>query len=239
MTYYQGFVLAVPSANKHAYVEHATKAVPLFREFGMTRMVECWGDDVPHGKVTDFHRAVQATEDETIVFSWCEWPSKEAYQAGTERMMSDPRMMEMGEMPFDGKRMVYAGFAALLEHGAGGTPGYVDGYLVPVESGNRDAYRDMAAKAAPIFLEHGATRVVESWGDDVPHGQVTDFYRAVAASDGENVVFSWVAWPDKAARDTGSAEVMADPRMQPDAIPEMPFDGKRMIFGGFQPVLDQ
>jgi uncharacterized protein YbaA (DUF1428 family) len=238
MSYVQGFVLAVPSANKQAYVDHATKAVDLFREFGMTRLVECWGDDVPHGKMTDFHRAVQAKDDETVVFSWCEWPSADAYRTGMERMIADPRMEEIGEMPFDGKRMIFAGFAPLLDHGPGGTRGYVDGYLVPVETGNRDVYREMAGKAAPIFLEHGATRIVETWGDDVPRGELTDFYRAVDATDGETVVFSWVEWPDKPTRDAGSAKVMADPRMQPDAVRDMPFDGKRMIYGGFAPVLD-
>lgn len=115
---------------------------------------------------------------------------------------------------------------------------YIDGFLAPVRAGvDADAYRVFAAKAAPIFREHGATRVVESWGDDVPRGQHTDFFRAVAAEEGETVVFSWIEWPDKATRDAGMAKVMADARMQPGD--PMPFDGKRLIFGGFRTLLDE
>ena len=235
MSYIQGFVLAVPSANKQAYVEHATKAVPIFREFGMTRMVETWGDDVPVGKVNDFRTAVQADEDETVVFSWCEWPSAELYKSGMQRMMEDPRMAEMGEMPFDGKRMIFAGFQPEMDDGPGGATGYVDGFLIPVAPDRKDAYFTMARGIAPKFQQYGATRIVEAWGDDVPTGQVTDFFRAVHATDGENVVFSWIEWPDKAVRDAGMEKI----REGMDAPADIPFDGQRMIFGGFAPILDQ
>ena len=236
MSYIQGFVLAVPAANKQAYIDHATSAVPLFREFGMTRMVEAWGDEVPEGKVTDFRRAVKAKDDEVVLFSWVEWPSKEAYAAGIQQMMEDPRMGEMGEMPFDGKRMIFGGFAPLLDDGSGTAPGYVDGYLVPVEEARKDAYRSLASLASTVFRDHGATRVVEAWGDDVPDGTVTDYKGAVQAQDDEKIVFSWVEWPDKPTRDAGMAKVMEDERMKPDG--DMPFDGKRMIYGGFAPILD-
>nr|WP_319937566.1 DUF1428 domain-containing protein [Sphingomonas cannabina] len=93
----------------------------------------------------------------------------------------------------------------------------------------------MAAKAAVIFREHGATRVVEAWGDDVPDGKVTDYKGAVLAEKGENVVYSWIEWPSKEARNAGWEKVMADERMKPPA--EMPFDGKRMIWGGFEPIV--
>jgi uncharacterized protein YbaA (DUF1428 family) len=114
---------------------------------------------------------------------------------------------------------------------------YIDGFLIPVPAGKKQAYLDMAAMAAPIFKEHGALQVVECWGDDIPDGKVTDFKMAVKAEPGENVVFSWIVWPSKEARDAGNAKVMTDPRMNvpPDG---MPFDGKRMIFGGFVPLLD-
>ena len=114
---------------------------------------------------------------------------------------------------------------------------YVDGFVIPVPAGNKEAYRELATKAAPIFKEHGATRVVECWGDDVPDGKVTDFKRAVKAEDGENVVFSWITWPSKAARNAGMAKVMADPRMK--MSDDMPFDAKRMIFGGFELLLEE
>ncbi len=114
---------------------------------------------------------------------------------------------------------------------------YIDGYVIPVLNENRAAYLEAARIAAPIFKEHGALKVVETWGDDVPRGKLTDFFMAVKCEEGENVVFSWIVWADKAARDAGMAKAMADPRMQPGASP-MPFDGKRMIFGGFEVLLE-
>jgi uncharacterized protein YbaA (DUF1428 family) len=238
MTYVQGFVVAVPTANKSAYVAHAEAAMPLFREFGADRMVEGWGDDVPDGKVTDFRGAVHARPDETVVFSWVEYADKATCDAAGEKMMTDPRMGELGEMPFDGSRMVYAGFEPLLDEGPGGTTGYVDGFLIPVAVENKDAYLEMARTAAPVFLDHGATRVVEAWGDDVPDGKVTDFNRATKAITGEKIVFAWVEWPSKEIRDTGQAGVMADERMKMSPA-DMPFDGQRAIYGGFVPVLDK
>lgn len=116
MKYVEGFVLAVPAANKEAYRKHAADALPLFKEFGATRMVECWGDDVPDGKVTDFRGAVKAKDDEVVVFSWIEYPSKEVRDAAVKKMMSDPRMEAMGKaMPFDGQRMIFGGFAPIVD----------------------------------------------------------------------------------------------------------------------------
>lgn len=113
--YVEGFVLAVPTANKAVYLKLAQEAAILFKEYGATRLVECWGDDVPDGKTTDFRRAVKAEEGETVVFSWIEYPSKEVRDAAHARMMSDPRMQQLGEMPFDGKRMIFGGFVPLLD----------------------------------------------------------------------------------------------------------------------------
>jgi uncharacterized protein YbaA (DUF1428 family) len=114
---------------------------------------------------------------------------------------------------------------------------YVDGFVVPVPEGNKEAYRAMAVKASKIFQEFGATRVVEAWGTDLPRGTVTDFYMAAKAEEGENIVFSWIIWPDKATRDAGWEKVMADERMKPEG--DMPFDGKRMFWGGFEPFVDE
>ena len=238
MTYVQGFVLAVPTENKERYREHASKVAPLFQEHGAERLVEAWGDDVPDGKVTDFKGAVQAKEGETVVFAWAEYPSREAYEEFNRKIGRIRAAPRWSEAPFDGKRMIMGGFDAIVDESIGGVMGYADGFVVPVSEANKEAYRVMAAKAAPIFLEFGATRVVEGWGDDVPDGKVTDFRRAVRAEPGENVVYSFVEWPSKAARDEGWAKVMADPRMQPDKD-NMPFDGKRMFWGGFAPVIDQ
>jgi uncharacterized protein YbaA (DUF1428 family) len=117
MPYVDGFVLAVPNANKDAYHAAAAKAWELFKEFGATRQVECWGDDVPDGKITDFKRSVQATGDESIVFSWIEYPSKDVRDEAYRRMKDDPRMKAM-DMPFDGKRMIMGGFQPIFDERA-------------------------------------------------------------------------------------------------------------------------
>ncbi|MEZ0171920.1 DUF1428 domain-containing protein [Microvirga sp. TS319] len=115
MKYVDGFVVAVPADRKEIYRAYAAKAAPLFKEFGATRMVECWGDDVPDGKLTDFRMAVKAKDDEVVVFSWIEYPSKDVRDAAMTKIMTDPRMQAMGDMPFDGKRMIFGGFAPILD----------------------------------------------------------------------------------------------------------------------------
>ena len=110
---------------------------------------------------------------------------------------------------------------------------YIDGFVIPVKTADKQAFLDHARRIDKFFIEYGALRVVEGWGDDVPVGKVTDFARSVQATEDETVVFSWIEWPDKATRDAAfkamesNAAMMAEP---------MPFDGKRMIFGGFIPV---
>jgi uncharacterized protein YbaA (DUF1428 family) len=238
MTYVEGFVVAVPTANREIYRKHAADAAPLFQEFGVRRMVEAWGDDVQRGKVTDFYGAVQAKDDESVVFSWFEYPDRATRDAANEKMRNDPRMKEMGEeMPFDGQRMIYSGFDSIVDERADGRSGYIDGFILPVPDGKKQAYLDMAAKASARFKEYGAVRVVEAWGDDLLDGKITDFKKAVKSEAGENVVFSWIEWPDKATRDAGWEKMMADPEMQPDKD-NMPFDGMRMFWGCFAPIVD-
>ena len=114
---------------------------------------------------------------------------------------------------------------------------YIDGFDAAVPTANREAFRKHAADAAPVFKEHGALKVVECWGDDVPDGKLTSFPMAVKCEPGETVIFSWIVWPSRQVRDAGMAKVMADPRVQADANP-MPFDGKRVIFGGFEVLVE-
>ncbi|WP_108473045.1 DUF1428 domain-containing protein [Rhodanobacter thiooxydans] len=114
MSYIDGFVIAVPHANRNKFIEHARTFDPIFLEYGATRVLECWGDDVPEGKLTDFHRAVQAQPDESVVFSWIEWPDKATRDAGMEKIMHDPRMPAASDMPFDGKRMIFGGFMPVV-----------------------------------------------------------------------------------------------------------------------------
>ena len=114
MNYVDGFVAAVPTANKPAYLEHARLAATVFKAHGALGVVECWGDDVPDGKLTSFPMAVQRKADETVVFAWITWPSREVRDAGMKKVMDDPRMRDM-QMPFDGQRMIYGGFQVVLD----------------------------------------------------------------------------------------------------------------------------
>ena len=114
MAYIDGFVIAVPTGRKQEFIHHAIKADSVFKELGATRVLECWGDDVRDGKLTDFRKAVQAQEDETVVFSWIEWPDKATRDAGMKTFMEDERVKDMPNMPFDGKRMIFGGFMPVV-----------------------------------------------------------------------------------------------------------------------------
>ena len=116
MTYVDGFVLAVPTANREKYLKHAEDVAELFKEYGAAKLVECWGDDVPDGEVTSFPMAVKCKPDETVCFSWILWPSKEARNDAMPKIMEDPRMQpDANPMPFDGKRMIFGGFEMILD----------------------------------------------------------------------------------------------------------------------------
>jgi uncharacterized protein YbaA (DUF1428 family) len=124
MSYIDGFVIAVPTANRQKFIDHAKLIDTMFIECGALRVMECWGDDVPDGKVTDFRKAVNATPDETVAFSWIEWPDKATRDAGMAKfsaMMEDPATIdprmdpEKNPMPFDGKRLIYGGFTPVVE----------------------------------------------------------------------------------------------------------------------------
>jgi uncharacterized protein YbaA (DUF1428 family) len=116
MSYVDGFVLAVPTANRDNYRRVAETAARVFKEYGALAVVECWGDDVPEGKVTSFPMAVQRKPDETVVFSWITWPSRAVRDEGMKKSMEDPRLKEtMNPMPFDGQRMIYGGFEVIVD----------------------------------------------------------------------------------------------------------------------------
>ena len=116
MSYIDGFVIAVPTANRQKFIDHASHFDPLFIELGALRVIEAWGDDVPEGETTSFTMAVKRTLDEAVVFSWIEWPSREARDAGMKASMEDPRMkMDPATLPFDGRRMIFGGFASLVD----------------------------------------------------------------------------------------------------------------------------
>jgi uncharacterized protein YbaA (DUF1428 family) len=120
MSYIDGFVIAVPKANKQKFIDHATTADSMFMEMGAIRVIECWADDVPDGTTTDFRMAVKATEDEEVIFSWIEWPDRETRDKGYAVMMDpdnkDPRMdQEKNPIPFDGKRMIWGGFRPVVD----------------------------------------------------------------------------------------------------------------------------
>ena len=115
MNYVDGFVAAVPTVNRDSYVRHAQAAAAVFKEYGALAVVECWGDDVPEGKLTSFPMAVQRKDDETVVFSWITWPSRAARDEGMKKSMADPRLQpQTNPMPFDGKRLIYGGFEVIV-----------------------------------------------------------------------------------------------------------------------------
>ena len=116
MAYVDGFVAAVPNANREKYRKHAEMAAAVFKEYGALNTIECWADDVPEGEVTSFPKAVQCKEDESVVFAWVTWPSRETRNAAWEKVMDDPRLQpDKNPMPFDGKRMIYGGFETIVE----------------------------------------------------------------------------------------------------------------------------
>ncbi len=235
MAYLDGFVIPVSTSGRHAFVAHAEKMDAHFLKHGARRVVEAWGVDLPPGETTDFHGAVAAREGETGAFAWIEWPDKATRDTAMKALEADEAMMAE-PMPFDGKRMIFGGFEPIVRHGSPSRGDYVQGFIVPVPEDRKSAYFKMVDEAWGMFQGYGATSLVEAWGDDVPQGELTDFYRAVKAQPDEQVVFSFMTWPSREACDAAGEKMRNDPDMK---MPEsMPFDGKRMVWGGFEPVLE-
>lgn len=237
MTYYTGSIVAVPTSRRQDYLDFAAAAWPLFQRLGARRLCECWGVDVPKGKINDLTSAVLAQDDETVVFSWIEWPDQATADAAWPQLDADPQRQQMPEMPFDGSRMIFGGFAPIFSAGSDRGGKYIQGFALAVPATNKAAYVAMARDAwAGAFRPQGCLGLVESWGQDVPHGKQTDFYRASLAEEGEVPVFSWALWPDRATCDAAAKAMEAD--MAGQEFPQMPFDGKRMMWGGFERLFD-
>lgn len=241
MTYVDGFILPVPNANKEAYRKMASDASVVFRRHGAIGFVECWGEDVPDGKLTSLPMAVLKKPDETVMFSWIVWPDRAARDAGNAAVMADPDLGGPGmEMPFDGMRMIYGGFELIL-----GDPlaapdlaqGVIDGTVMPVPAGKRVEYFATTQRMAALMQEHGAIAVVDAWSDDVPEGKVNSFHTAIKREADEAIVFSWISWKDRAAQEKGWAALMADPRMEDFSPKSVGADMGRMIFGAFRPIV--
>ena len=116
MEYIDGLVAAVPNENRDEYIEHARRTASIFKSHGALKLIECWGDNVPDGEVTSFLKAVKCQSNETVVFSWIVWPSKEIRDAGMEAIMKDEKLkLEMTQMPFDGTRLMYGGFSKVVD----------------------------------------------------------------------------------------------------------------------------
>ncbi|MDO7843718.1 DUF1428 domain-containing protein [Sphingomonas immobilis] len=234
MTFVQGFV--IPSHDKAGYISMAAEGAPVFLDHGARRIVETWAVDVPDGKRTDMKKAVALEDGEDVVFSWIFYDDRESFDAAHDKIFNDPRMKMPETMPFDTKRMIFAGFDVVYDSGDSGAPiGFVDGMVAAVPSDKRDAFAAFAQGHGALFKEKGALRVVDGWGVDVPEGKLTDFRRSVDLAEGETVVFGWIEWPDKATRDAAWGALMSDPRMA-EAKPV--WNGPTAIFGGFAPVFD-
>ena len=239
MPYYTGSVTPVPKDKRDSYLQSLRRSWPLMQSRGAARMVETWGEDIQPGTQTDFLRAVQARDDEAVVFAWVEWPDKATSDAAWADIMENREEFAnaMGELPYDGKRMIFGGFQSFVADGSDKGGGYYQGFLTPVPEGNRDAFEKLAHSAwEEMFRPSGCLGNHESWGDDVPHGKLTDMYRAVDAKDGEVIVMSWAGWPDRATCEEAGRKMRA--AMEGKPMPDMPFDGKRMIWAGFETIFD-
>ena len=146
MSYIDGFVIAVPTGKQPQFIAHASAVDSAFIDHGATRVVECWGADVPKGKTTDFQGAVAAQDDETVAFAWIEWPDKATRDGVMGRMdelaKTDQRFdPAKNPMPFDGKRLIYGGFEVIVEQGRAATDRYVQGFVIPVPAGRREPWQ--------------------------------------------------------------------------------------------------
>jgi predicted enzyme related to lactoylglutathione lyase/uncharacterized protein YbaA (DUF1428 family) len=262
MTYIDGFVIAVPTANRQKFIEHANMGDSVFIEMGALRVLECWGDDVPDGKRTDFRRAVQATADETVVFSWIEWPDKATRDAGMRRMdevmKTDPRMSpEHNPMPFDGMRMIYGGFNPIvtLEAPRANTQG--DFIWYELLTTDADAAQAFYGKVLPWTFadsgqsgmdyrivrapEHEVAGLIAITPDMAKHGARPVWLSYVAVNDVDQLVADIqekggaVQMPAMDIPMVGRIAMVADPQGAPIYVMKPASVGKSMAFGYDRP----
>lgn len=262
MTYIDGFVLAVPTANKQKFIDHANLGDSVFMDMGAVRILECWGDEVPDGKQTDFRRAVQATDDESVVFSWVEWPDKatrDAAMAGMEeRMKTDDRMNpEKNPMPFDGARMIYGGFSPVvtLEKSATNKPGDYIWYelLTSDATAAQDfyasvlgwSYADSGQKAMDYTIvnagPHSIGGVMEISGDMATHGARPVWLGYIAVDDVDATVADIERRGGKAVMPAmdipmvGRIAMVADPQGATFYVMRPNGEGKSLAFADDRP----
>lgn len=246
MSYIHGFVAPVPTANKEAYVKFTQNTAAVLKKHGAVQAVECWGVDVPEGKLTSFPMAVKAKADETVVFSWTRWKSKE----DADKVEAKMRAGEIPEFdfkanppPFDGKRLIYGGFEPIVDVGEMADDAgllYVTGFVWACPTAIKDKYISFNTSMAEAMVKLGALKVMDCWGVDVPDGEVTSFPLAVKRGAEETVVFAWAVWPSKAVADAAIAKMQAGEAEMPEIKPDESdavFDATRMIHAGFEMVV--
>lgn len=237
MVYVSGMIGPVRTSEKSRYTRFAEASGEIFKRHGALALVDGWGEDVADGKVNDLKQAVQLKPDETVVFTYVIWPDKETSETGMIASMADlDHRMDDFNASMDGKRMIFGGFEPIVTFGDFSNAPFIDGFLLAVPTGNRESYRQMAEDAVPFFRKFGMISMFECWGVDVPVGTLTSMEIATLKKPDETVVFSWVGWPDKATRDKAFEDMQSDPDMKAPEV--MPFDGSRMMFGGFTVIAD-
>ncbi len=237
MIYVQGMMAPIAIEKKAHYAEFAAKAAQVFKQHGALSVVECWGDDLPDGEINDMKTAVKLEPGETTLFSYVIWPSKSVRDEGMPSVFSNSLFSKDFDPGMDGRRMFFGGFKPIVSHGKpSGSANYIDGFLLAVPRTNQETYRQMAEEAWGFFEKYGAVSMFECWGDDVPDGKVTSPAIATQKTPDEDVLFSWVGWPSKDARDKGYETMFQDPDMKPPD--QVPFDGSRMMYGGFELIVD-
>ena len=246
MAYIHGFVAPVPTANKKAYIEFTRGTAAALKRLGAVQAVECWGVDVPPGKLTSFPLAVKAKAEETVVFSWTLWKSKEDADAVEAKMRAGeiPEFdFKKNPPPFDGKRLIYGGFEPVVDVGEVKDDAgllYVTGFVWACPVAIKEKYIAFNTSMAEAMLKLGALKVMDCWGVDVPEGEVTSFPMAVKRKPDEAVVFAWAMWPSKAVADAAIAKMQAGEAEMPEIKPDESdavFDASRMIHAGFEMVV--